>query len=134
MLERTTLGVSRGVVPTVIAAYIGLVAWGCCLIWLIAASSGLDRGKFMGWAQLEPSWTRVWAPALASGATAATYLIIMFAEGEAPVSVSVVLRGWLGLFVILSAASALAAAVIMALVKLGARQSRRRRERPASTQ
>ena len=70
-----------------VAIYLAGAVSGCCVIWLVVASTGLGRGE------TGPSWRRVWLSILASTAAVATFLIIRFVAIEAPVSVYVVIRG-----------------------------------------
>lgn len=109
----------------VVAGYLSAVAFGCCVVWLILASTGLDRMKSRGWDDRELSWRRVWPPVLASAAMGAAVLVIRFVEAEAPVSLYVVARGWVGLFCAFAAVAAGSAALIMGAVGWAARCSRR---------
>ena len=93
-----------------VASYLSGAVVGCCVIWLVVASTGLGRDE------IGPSWRRVWLPILASTAAVATLLILRFVAVEAPVSPAVVMRGWLGFFFIFAGVFAVGAALLMAVV------------------
>jgi len=93
-----------------VAIYLAGALLVCCVIWLILASIGRDRGD------LSVSWHRVWLPVLASTVSAATLLMIRFVAIEAPVSAQVVMRGWLGFFFVFAAVFSATAALMMAVM------------------
>ena len=95
----------------IVALYLAGVVFGCCLVWLILVSTGIGRDGH------DVSWRRVWLPILASTATAATFLMIRFVAVEGPVSPYVVMRGWLGFFFVFAAVFAVAAALVMAVMR-----------------
>ncbi len=107
-----------------VAVYIAGIVFGCCVIWLVLASTGLGRMHSHNRDELELSWRRVWLPALASAAAAASFFIIRFVGVEAPVSPSVVIRGWLGFFFVFAAVFAASAALMMAVMRRATRFSR----------
>ena len=92
------------------AFYLAGAVFGCCVTWLLVASTGLGRDE------TGPSSRRVWLPVFASAAAVATFLIIRFVAVEAPVSRAVVMRGWLGFFFIFATVFAVGAALTMAVV------------------
>ena len=109
-----------------VAIYLAGAVSGCCVIWLVVASTGLGRGE------TGPSWRRVWLPILASTAAVATFLIIRFVAIEAPVSVYVVIRGWIGFLLVFAPVFTIAAALMMAAVHLARRLRNQAKHQPSA--
>jgi len=105
-----------------VAIYLAAAVLGCCVVWLLIVCIRPDRNR------TRPAWRRVWLPILASTAAVATFLMIRFVADEAPVSIAVVVRGWLGLFVVFSAVFAFVAALMLAVA--GRVRLARSHERP----
>ena len=115
-----------------VAVYLAGVVFGCCVIWLVLASTGLARMHSHNPDELDLSWRRVGLPVLASAATAATFFIIRFVGVEAPVSPYVVIRGWLGFFFVFAAVFAASAAAMMEVMRRATRFSRNHGEHQPS--
>lgn len=102
-----------------VAIYVTGAVAACCIIWLFMASAGLDRGTG------RRSWRRVWIQILAATASVATFLMVHFIAIEAPVSASVVIRGWVGFLLIFAVVFTTAAALIMLIASPTYRLSER---------
>ena len=109
-----------------LAIYLAGAVFGCCIIWLVAASAGLGRNE------IGPSWRRIWLPILASTAAVATFLIIRFVAVEAPVSPHVVTRGWLGFLLVFAPVFTMVAALMMATVHLARRLRNQAKHQPSA--